>query len=185
MALCFFCFRKFLEEGKKPVRIEVDREEEEKRKEIELKQKTDYFRNIDPMAREWIRRYLSLTGIMRNQYGQIVDKCKRLSAMQISHIMKEVHCFDVSPEMVGKYRQFLIKEGLLKTDEEFEEDRPSEEELKKIRKEGARAFSIAKSKEKSHLDPKELEDILERRKKGKEELNFSCLSRCRCIGSKS
>jgi hypothetical protein len=84
--------------------------------------------------------------------------------------MLEVHGYHVSPEMIGKYKQFLIKEGLLKTDKEFEEERPSEEELKQIRKEGSRAIAIERSKEKAHLDPKELEDILERRKEGKEEL---------------
>jgi hypothetical protein len=123
------------------------------------------------MAREWIKRYLSLTGIMRNRYGQIVDKCKRLSAMQISHVMKEVHRFDVSPEMIGKYKKHLIENGELLSDREFEEDRPSEEELRRIRKEGARATSIERSKEKTHLDPKELEDILERRKEEKEKLS--------------
>jgi len=169
MALCFFCFRKFLEEGKKPVRIKVDREEEEKRKEIGLKQKTDYFRKIDPVAGEWIKRYLSLTGIMRNQYCQIVDKCKRLSAMQISHIMKEIHHFDVSPEMIGKYKKHLIETGELPSDKEFEERRPSEKELEEIRKKGARSQAIERRKEesKSHLKSEELKEILEHRKEGK------------------
>ena len=144
---------------------ELDKvEREEKTKEIEYKENHDPFRKIDPMAREWIRRYLSLTGIMRNQYGQIVDRTKRLSAMQISHILKEVHNHDVSPEMVGKYKRFLIKEGLLKTNEEFEKERPSEEELGQIRKEGARAFCIKRSKEKTHLEPEELNQILEEKK---------------------
>jgi hypothetical protein len=148
---------------------ELDKvEKEEKTREIEYKENHDSFRKIDLMAREWIKRYLSLTGIMRNEYNQIVDKCKRLSAMQISHILKEVHNHDVSPEMVGKYKRFLIKEGLLKTDEEFEKERPSEEELGQIRQKGARATSITMSKEKEHLDSKEL-DILERRKEEKEE----------------
>jgi hypothetical protein len=139
-------------------------EREEKTEEIEYKENHDPFRKLDLMAREWIKRYLSLTGIMRNQYGQIVDRCKRLSAMQISHILKEVHNYDVSPEMVGKFKQFLIKEGVLKTDEEFEESRPSEEELRQIRKEGARAFCIKRSREKDHLDKEELNQILEKKK---------------------
>jgi hypothetical protein len=141
-----------------------EKEEEEKRQDIELKQKTDYFRRIDPMAKEWIKRYLSLSGVMRNQYNQIVDTCKRLSAMQISHILKEVHNHDVSPEMVGKYKQFLIKEGLLRTDKEIEDQRPSEEQLKQIQRIGARSQAIEQSKEKTHLDKEELREILERDK---------------------
>jgi len=170
MALCFFCVRQSLEQGKKPIRIKVDREEEEKRKEIEFKERTDFFRNIDEQAKIWIEKYLRLSGIQRNKYSQIVDKYKRLSISQISGIIQEVHGYHVSPELLGKYKQFLIKEGLLKTDKEVEEDRPSEEQLKQIRQEGARATSIERSKEKTRLDPKELEDMLERRKKGKEEL---------------
>ena len=168
--LCFFCLRTYLEEGKNPIRVKGDKEEEEKRKELELKEKTDFFRKIDPQAKYWIQRYLGLSGVMRNSYNQLVDKCKRLSMMQISHILKEVHNYDVSPEMVGKFKRFLIKEGLLKTDKEFEEDRPSEKQLKEIRQEGARSQAIERSKEKSHLEPEELEDMLEHRKKGKEEL---------------
>jgi len=144
---------------------ELDKvEKEEKTREIEYKENHDSFRKTDSMAREWIRRYLSLSGIMRNSYGQIVDRCKRLSAMQISHILKEVHNYDVSPEMVGKYKQFLIKEGLLKTDEEFERERPSEKELTEIRREGARSQAIEKSKERTHLEPEELNQILEEKK---------------------
>lgn len=167
MALCFFCFRKFLEEGKKPVRIGVDREEEEKRKEIELKQETDFFRKIDPQAKIWIEKYLRLSGIQRNKYSQIIDKYKRLNISQIRGILREVHGHNVSEEMLGKYKQFLIREGVLKTDKEFEEDRPSEDELRKIRQEGARATAIERSKEKSHLDPEELNQILEHRKERK------------------
>ena len=139
-------------------------EREEKTEEIEYKENHDPFRKLDLMAREWIKRYLSLTGIMRNQYGQIVDRTKRLSAMQISHILKEVHNHDVSPEMVGKYKRFLVKEGLLKTDEEFEKERPSEEELGQIRKEGARSQTIERSKERTHLEPEELNQILKEKK---------------------
>lgn len=144
---------------------ETDRkEEQEKRKEIEFKEKHDLFRNIDQQAKVWIEKYLSLSGVMRNQYNQIVDTCKRLSAMQISHILKGVHNYDVSPEIIGKYKRFLIKEGLLKTDEEFEKERPSEKELELIRQTGARATSIELGKKKEHLDPKELEGILEKQK---------------------
>jgi hypothetical protein len=168
--LCFFCLRTYLEEGKKPIGVKEDREEDEKRKELELKEKTDFFRKIPEQSKYWIEKYLSLSGIQRNKYSQIVDKYKRLSISQISGIIQEVHGYHVSPEMIGKYKQFLIKEGLLRTDKEFEEERPSEEELRQIRKEGARATSIKRSKEKTHLDPKELQDILERRKEGKEEL---------------
>jgi hypothetical protein len=156
-----------LEEGKKPIGVKEDREEEEKRKELELKEKTDFFRKIDRQAKIWIEKYLNLSGIQRNEYNQIVDKYKRLSISQIRGILREVHGYHISEEMIGKYKQFLIKEGLLKTDEEFEEDRPSEEELEKIRKEGARSQAIKRSKERTHLDPKELEDILERRKEGR------------------
>jgi hypothetical protein len=147
---------------------ELDRkEEEQKRQEIIERENKDPFRKIPEQARYWIQKYLGLSGIQRNKYSQIVDKYKRLSISQISGIMLEVHGYHVSPEMLGKYKRFLIKEGLLKTDEEFEEDRPSEEELRKIRQEGARVTTIKRSKEKSHLDPKELQDILERRKERK------------------
>lgn len=152
-------------------RRELDKlEEEQKREEIEHKEKTDLFRKIPDQAKYWIKTYLNLSGIQRNEYSQIVDKYKRLSMSQIRGILREVHGYNVSEEMIGKYKRFLIKEGLLKTDKEFEEDRPSEEELRQIRKEGARATSIGMSKEKEHLDPKELEDILKRGKEGKEEL---------------
>jgi len=167
MALCFFCFRKFLEEGKNPIRVKEDREEEEKKKELELKEKTDFFRKIDPQAKIWIEKYLKLSGIQRNKYSQIVDKYKRLSISQISGILREIHGYHVSPELIGKYKQFLIKEGLLKTDREIEEERPSGEQLGKIRREGARSQAIERSKEKTHPDPKELQDILERRKERK------------------
>jgi hypothetical protein len=145
------------------------KEEEQKREEIAEKENSDPFRKIPEQDKLWIQKYLRLSGIQRNKYNQIVDKFKRLSISQISGIMLEVHGYHVSPEMIGKYKRFLIKEGLLKTDKEFEEDRPSEEELRKIRKEGSRAFCIAMSKQKSHLDPRELERILGR-KEEKEEL---------------
>lgn len=150
---------------------ELDKQlEEQKRQEITERENKDPFRKIPEQCKIWIQKYVKLSGIQRNKYSQIVDKYKRLSISQISGIMLEVHGYHVSPEMIGKYKQFLIKEGLLRTDEEFEEHRPSEEELGQIRKEGARSQAIERSKEKSHLDPKELEDILERRKEGKEEL---------------
>lgn len=84
--------------------------------------------------------------------------------------MLEVHGYHVSPEMVGKYKKYLIENGELLSDKEFETQRPSEEELRRMRKEGSRAISIKRSKEKSRLDPRELQAILERRKEGKEEL---------------
>jgi hypothetical protein len=162
--LCFFCLRTYLEEGKKPIKAKEDREEQEKRKEIEYKEKHDLFRKIDPQAKEWIKKYLELSGIQRNQFDQIVDKYKRLSISQISGILRDIHGFHVSPEMIGKYKRFLIKEGLLKTDKEFEEDRPSEEELRQIRREGSRAIAIERSKEKTHLDKEGLNQILEEKK---------------------
>jgi len=150
---------------------ELDRkEEEQKRKEIIERETKDLFRKIPEQAKYWIRKYLSLSGVQRNKYNQIIDKFKRLSISQISGIMLEVHGYHVSPEMIGKYKRFLIREGLLKTDKEFEEDRPSEGELREIRQKGARVTAIERSKKKSHLDPEELNQILEHRKKGKEEL---------------
>lgn len=147
---------------------ELDKkEEEQKRQEIIGKENSDPFRKIPEQCKYWIRKYFNLSGVQRNSYSQIVDKYKRLSISQISGIMLEVHGYHVSPEMLGKYKQFLIKEGILKTDKEFEEDRPSEVQLQEIRKEGARATAIERSKEKTHLDPRELEQILERRKEGK------------------
>jgi hypothetical protein len=149
-------------------RKEVDRKlEEEKRQEIIERENKDPFRKIPEQDKIWIEKYLKLSGIQRNKYSQIVDKYKRLSISQISGIMLEVHGCHVSPEMLGKFKRFLIKEGLLKTDKEFEEDRPSEDELRKIRQEGARATAIERSKEKSHLDPEELNQILEHRKERK------------------
>lgn len=144
-----------------------EKEEGLKREEIIEKENKDIFRKIPEQAKYWIKSYLNLSGIQRNQYSQIVDTYKRLSLSQIRGVLREVHGFNVSEEMLGKYRKFLIEEGLLRTDKEFELSRPSEQELKAIRKEGARATSIERSKEKSHLDP---EDILEHRKEGKEEL---------------
>lgn len=164
MALCFFCFRKFLEEGKNPIRVKEDREEEEKRKELELKEKTDFFRKIDPQAKIWIEKYLKLSGIQRNEYNQIVDKFKRLSMSQIRGILREVHGYNVSEEMLGKFKKHLIENGELLTDKEIEAQRPSEEELRRIRKEGARATSIERSKEKTHLDKEEVNQILEEKK---------------------
>jgi len=146
------------------------KEEEQKREEIIEKENRDPFRKIPEQCKYWIRKYLGLSGIQRNKYNQIVDKYRKLSLSQIRGVLREVHGFNISEETIGKYKRSLIKEGLLKTDKEFEEDRPSEKQLKEIRREGARRTSIEMSKEKTHLDPKELEDILEHRKEGKEEL---------------
>jgi hypothetical protein len=141
-----------------------EKEEELKRQEIIEKENKDLFRKIPEQAKYWIKAYLNLSGIQRNQYSQIVDTYKRLSLSQIRGILREVHGFNVSEEMLGKYRKFLIREGLLRTDEEIEKERPSEDELREIRKEGARSQAIERSKEKTHLDKEELEGILERDK---------------------
>lgn len=141
-----------------------EKEEELKRQEIIEKENKDLFRKIPEQAKYWIKAYLNLSGIQRNEYSQLVDKYKRLSMSQIRGILREVHGYNVSEEMIGKYKHFLIKEGILKTDEEFEKERPSEKELELIRQTGARATSIELGKKKEHLDPKELEGILERQK---------------------
>ena len=147
---------------------ELDKvQKEEKTKEIEYKEKHDAFRNIDPQAKYWIEKYLNLSGVQRNEYNQIVDKYKRLSMPQIRGILKEVHGYNVSEEMIGKYKKHLIETEQIPSDKGIEEERPSEEELRNIRQEGSRAIAIERSKEKAHLDPKELEDILERRKERK------------------
>lgn len=145
---------------------EVDRKEEElKREEIIEKENKDLFRKIPEQAKYWIKAYLNLSGIQRNQYDQIIDTYKRLSLSQIRGILREVHGFNnVSEEMIGKYKKFLIREGLLRTDKEIEDQRPSEEQLKAIQRLGARSQAITLSKEKSHLEPEELKEILERDK---------------------
>jgi hypothetical protein len=146
------------------------KEEEQKRLEIIEKENKDSFRKIPEQAKYWIEKYLNLSGIQRNKYNQIIDKYRKLSLPQIRGILREVHGYDTSEEMLGKFKKHLIETGELPSDKEFEERRPSEEELEVIRKEGARSQAIERSKEKTHLDPKELQDILERRKEGKEEL---------------
>ena len=139
------------------------KEEEQKREEIIEKENSDPFRKITEQAKFWIQKYLRLSGIQRNKYSQIVDKFKRLSISQISGIMLEVHGYHVSPEMIGKYKRFLITEGLLKTDREIEERRPNELELKEIRRKGARHLALERSKQKSHPDTEELNQVLKRK----------------------
>lgn len=149
---------------------EVDRKlEEERRREIIERENKHPFRKIPEQAKYWIEKYLRLSGIQRNKYSQIVDKYKRLSMSQIRGILREVHGHHVSEEMIGKFKKHLVETGELPSDREFEERRPSEKKLEEIRKKGARSQAIERSKEKTRLDPRELQ-ILERKKEGKEEL---------------
>jgi hypothetical protein len=144
---------------------EVDRkEEEQKRQKIIEQENKDPFRKIPEQVKYWIEKYLKLSGIQRNEYNQIVDKFKRLSMSQIRGILREVHGYNVSEEMLGKFKKHLIENGELLSDKEIEAQRPSEEELRQIRKEGARATSIERSKEKTHLDKEEVNQILEGKK---------------------
>jgi prophage antirepressor-like protein len=59
----------------------------------------------------------------------------------------------------------LVEKGELMSDEEFRLQQPTREVLKEIKKTGVRTMAIERSREKSHLSPQELEEILQRQKK--------------------
>jgi len=139
--------------------------EEQKRKMIEEGDKEDPLRNFDNYTKEWVKRFLGLSGIIRNEYKQITDIYKRPSERQIRGILKELLDVEISERKIRQYKRYLIEKKELLSDEEFKEQQPTREELRQIKKTGARAMAIHRSKEKSHLSPQELEQILERQKK--------------------
>ncbi len=141
----------------------------EKKKRKEQGDREDPLNGLDHITRDWIKRFLSLSGIIRNEYKQITDIYKRPSERQIRGILKELLDIEISERKIRQYKRYLIEKKELLSDEEFREQQPTREGLRQIKKTGARAMAIQRSKEKSHLSPQELEQILERQKKEKPE----------------
>ena len=129
----------------------------QKHKELDKKEEEEKRKEIMNMNRdEVVKRYLKLSGVLRNQYNQIVGVYKRLSADQISGIMREVHGERISPEAILKEKKRLIEAKEIFSDEEYREMRPTIKIMNEIRKEGARATSIRRSKEEAKENDLEL-----------------------------
>ena len=141
--------------------------EEQKRKMIEEGDKEDPLRNFDNYTKEWVKRFLSLSGVIRNEFQQLTDIYPRPSERQIRGMLKELLNIDISERKIRQYKRFLIERNELLSDEEFKAQQPTREELGEIRKSGARTMAIQRSKErkKSHLTPEELAQVLQRQKK--------------------
>jgi hypothetical protein len=105
---------------------------------------------------EFVKRYLELSGMLRNEYDQLVGVYKRLSADQISGIMREVHGEKISPEAILKEKKRLIEAREIFSDEEYKEMRPTTKIMNEIRKTGARAIAIKRSKEEAIENDQEL-----------------------------
>jgi hypothetical protein len=147
-------------------RREQDRiEEKQKRTIIEEGDSSDPLRNFDSVTKDWVKRFLNLSGVIRNEYSQITDIYKRPSERQIRGMLKELLNIEISERKIRQYKRYLVEKGELMSDEEFRLQQPTREVLREIKKTGARAMAIQRSKEKSHLSPQELEQILERQKK--------------------
>lgn len=108
------------------------------------------------MRDETVKRYLKLSGILRNEYDQIVGVYKRLSADQISGILREVHGERISPEAILKEKKRLIEAKEIFSDEEYKEMRPTTKIMNEIRKTGARSQAIQRSKEEALENDPEL-----------------------------
>jgi hypothetical protein len=142
--------------------------EEQKRKMIEEGDIEDPLRNFDNYTKEWVKRFLSLSGVIRNEFQQLTDIYPRPSERQIRGMLKELLNIDISERKIRQYKRFLIERNELLSDKEFKEQQPTREELRQIKKTGCRAMAIQRSKEvKSHLSSQELEQFLERQKKEK------------------
>ena len=141
--------------------------EEQKRKMIEEGDKEDPLRNFDNYTKEWVKRFLNLSGVIRNEFQQLTDIYPRPSERQIRGMLKELLSIDISERKIRQYKRFLIERNELLSDEEFKAQQPTRKELREIKKTGCRAMAIQRAKERSktHLSPQELEQILERQKK--------------------
>lgn len=173
LILCFSCLRDiWKEQGKKPISTKISSEEKEKREEIEFKEKHN-LRMTNPEVKE----YLNLSGILRNKYDQIIDTYPLLSERQIRGLMQDIHHVHITRHQIKQMKEQLIKQGEIMSDQERKESIPTTEDLKEIRKTGARATAIARSKEKETLTPSEKEFYLGKEKV--EETKESKLKRLR------
>lgn len=87
MALCFFCFRSMLEQGKKPIYIKISKEEEEKRREQELEERNERSIFEDPSPHEHEER-----GLLTHPPNPLSDRHPHFKSLTIHRVEKIEQC---------------------------------------------------------------------------------------------